>query len=229
MAQKNSIDFLSIEEIEANANRFIELLESVNIPGANIPGLIEWLKTTDFFIAPASTKYHGSFKGGLCAHSLLVYDNMMKLFNEFVLPDTSIPPMDENSIKVVSLLHDLSKVNQYTLSSRNEKEYLPADAPANAKSKGEDALGRFSWVTTISYALKDGDERFVLVDHDVNAAYLANIYIPLSQEEFAAIANHSGGMTNKFSNPDLNTIFKKYPLVLYLHMADMIACYHQQI
>ena len=229
MAQKTGIDFLSLEEIEANANKFIGILESVEIPGANIPGLIEWLKTTDFFIAPASTKYHGSFKGGLCAHSLMVYENMMKLFNEFVLQDTSIPPMDENSIKIVALLHDLSKVNQYTLSSRNEKEYLPADAPEGTKSQGKDALGRFNWVTTVSYALKDNDERFVLVDHDVNAAYLANMYIPLSQEEFAAIANHSGGMTNKFSNPDLNTIFKKYPLALILHEADLMAAYFQQI
>lgn len=211
---------LTDEQLAANATRFVELVESIEIPGANIPGLLEFLQNTDFFVAPASTKYHGSIRGGLVLHSLEVYDNLLKLVETF--KDDEHPAIDPNSLKVAALFHDLSKMNYYKLSSRNEKEY-------KADGKQVDALGRFNWNSIIEYKTIEADSRFVCVDHDVNSAFLINQFIPLTQEEFAAIANHSGGMTNKFSNADLNTIFKVYPLALFLHLSDMYSCYYKQI
>ena len=40
--------------------------------------LLEWLKRTDFFTAPASTKYHCACEGGLVMHSVSVFNTMME-------------------------------------------------------------------------------------------------------------------------------------------------------
>ena len=56
-----------------------EFIESfrrdVQRPGAE--KLLEWLDTTDFFTAPASTRFHGACESGLVLHSLNVYKCMM--------------------------------------------------------------------------------------------------------------------------------------------------------
>ena len=55
-----------------NKERFIELLRSTKREG--IEKLIDFLEKTDFFTAPASTRFHSSYEGGLLQHSLNVYD-----------------------------------------------------------------------------------------------------------------------------------------------------------
>lgn len=55
-----------------NKERFIELLRSTKREG--IEKLIDFLEKTDFFTAPASTRFHMSCEGGLLQHSLNVYD-----------------------------------------------------------------------------------------------------------------------------------------------------------
>ena len=50
---------------------FIKLLKETNREGMD--KLIEFLENSDFFEAPASTRYHGNFKGGLVEHSMKVY------------------------------------------------------------------------------------------------------------------------------------------------------------
>ena len=86
---------------------FIELLKQINREG--IDKLIEFLESSDFFEAPASTRYHGAFKGGLLAHSMKVYE-ILKTKTE-----------DNDSVKIVSLLHDICKVNFYKTDYRNVK------------------------------------------------------------------------------------------------------------
>ena len=55
-----------------DAERFEQIfLSQVTRPGAD--KLLEWLKSTDFFTAPASTRFHGAYPGGLVKHSLNVY------------------------------------------------------------------------------------------------------------------------------------------------------------
>ena len=61
---------LSEDQITRNKEQFISLLRGVTREGSNIEGLINKLCSSDFFTAPASTKYHGAFKGGLCRHCL---------------------------------------------------------------------------------------------------------------------------------------------------------------
>ena len=145
---------------------------------------------------------------------------MKALISAFNATDNLV--LNDDSVKIVALLHDISKVNSYEVYSKNEKVY-------SENGKKQDNLGYFDWVTSLNYKVKDSADRFVCVDHDVNSAYIVSRFLTLSTEEFAAIANHSGGMTNKFSNNDLNEIFKRFPLALFLHQADMMACYYQNI
>ena len=59
--------------------RFVEIYnKNITRPGAD--RLLSWLETTDFFTAPASTRYHGACECGLVMHSLNVYDAMMQHF-----------------------------------------------------------------------------------------------------------------------------------------------------
>ena len=88
---------------EENKFRFITLLKSTN--RACIENVIDWLESTDFFEAPASTKYHENYTGGLCEHSLKVYDTLERLNKEF---DIGI---DYKSRIIMSLLHDVCKAN----------------------------------------------------------------------------------------------------------------------
>ena len=85
----------------------INLLKGINREGMD--KLIEFLENSDFFTAPASTRYHGAWEGGLLAHSMKVYE-ILKTKTE-----------DSDSVKIVALLHDICKVNYYKTDFRNVK------------------------------------------------------------------------------------------------------------
>ncbi len=89
-----------------------------NIKRPGIEDLLKWLDATDFFIAPASTHYHGAVRGGLCAHSLAVYRTIMQLAPTFC---GELDDEDYESLALVSLFHDLCKADYYSVSLRNVK------------------------------------------------------------------------------------------------------------
>ena len=102
------------EAMEENKKIFVDLLKSVERKG--IDKLLEYLETkTDFYSAPASTKYHNNCPGGLLAHTLNVYENFKKLL---ALREIE---MSEDSIIISALLHDICKCNYYVLEQRNRK------------------------------------------------------------------------------------------------------------
>lgn len=80
-----------------------------------MPELIDWLQKSDFFEAPASTKYHGARKGGLANHSWNVYTLFCKKLKEFGID------MSPNSAAIVALLHDANKINKYIWLPEKEK------------------------------------------------------------------------------------------------------------
>lgn len=86
-------------------NKFIDIYKSITREGSD--KLLEWLEKSDFFTAPSSTKYHGSFEGGLVEHSINV-------FNRFECEN-------HESRVICSLLHDVCKVNYYKTEMRNVK------------------------------------------------------------------------------------------------------------
>ena len=98
--------------------KFLELLKTVNREGIN--DLIDFIEKTDFFKAPASTRFHGNYEGGLVEHSLKVYEILKHKV------ETNIEPLQvsEESLIIIALLHDLCKANFYKVDYRNAKNAL---------------------------------------------------------------------------------------------------------
>lgn len=215
---------LSKEQIEINKGKFIKLLRSIQRENSAIEELIDKLENSDFFTAPASTQYHSSFEGGLCQHSLNVFDQLVKLVDaeypatvvdagsEKITLENKSCPISMDSILIVSLLHDISKMNFYETSYRNAK----------------DEAG--NWVKVPFIKTREAKDRFLYSTHGVNSEYMVGRFIPLSLEESVAIINHMGGKEAGAPQFDgnLTEIFNRYPLALLLHCADMIATFKDE-
>ncbi len=207
---------LTTEQIKKNKEEFINLLRSIKREGANIDGLIEHLEKSDFFYAPASSKYHGAFEGGLCQHCLNVYRNLLKISKSDSWTNMDPECYDDASLVIVALLHDISKMNFYEPYIQNKKVY------AEAGSK-QDEFGRFDWVAVKLFKVRD--QKFVLSSHEANAEYIARQYIPLKIEESAAILNHMGRLANDSAQVNISEIYENYHLALILHIADLMATF----
>lgn len=207
---------LNKDQIEKNKLTFLQLIGEINIPGADIQGLIGFLESSDFFYAPASTIYHNNYEGGLCEHSLNVYYNLKMLYEKF---KNNLPcEYDQNSLLICGLLHDLSKANFYEMYTKNEKVYNP-------QGTKHDNMGKFDWVAVSAYKTKDAHNRFLAGTHEENSMLLIGRYIPLSHEEMVAIMNHHAGLGDTKVNYDLSAVSNAYPLLPLLHSADYLATF----
>ena len=169
---------------------FKSLLKSTN---RQVDDMINWLDKTDFKFAPASTKYHNSFRGGLLAHSLDVYYHMYD-FSVFL----DLFEIPQESIIISSLLHDICKVNCYRVSYRN--------------TKNEDG----EWVK-VPYYEYDPEEDSGHGDKSVQLLYEHNLR-PTDVERIM-IRNHMG-FSNDEKPSLVSHLFSKYPQALILHWAD---------
>lgn len=116
---------LSSAKIQQNKDRFISLLRQTDKEPANLDSLISFLESSDFFRAPSSARYHGNYEGGLCEHSLNVYDVAVKLTQDMDIYAGAHLPEDErtnergqekfteSTIIISTLLHDVCKTNLY--------------------------------------------------------------------------------------------------------------------
>lgn len=181
--------------MEENKNRFISLLNGVGKTRKGVDHLLAWLEKTDFYSAPASTRFHCSYEGGLLQHSLNVYDAFLKLFKD----DGDAP----DSVAICTLLHDVCKCCFYTVEMRNRKN--------------EDG----TWERVPYYAVKD---QFPM-GHGEKSFYLIERFIRLKPEEAIAIRWHMGGYDHAARGGSYATseAFDKYPLALKVHLADMYA------
>lgn len=208
---------LAEEIIQENKATFLEILEKAvkNREGANWERLEAKLSSSDFFTAPASTKYHAAYRGGLCDHSLNVYYNMCSLVKSKHLEEK----ISEDSIAIVALLHDMSKINSYILGARNKKVY------SDCGSK-HDELGKFDWVSEMEYIYVADEDRFIFGNHEETSEFMIRTYIPLTYEESAAILNHHGGMGWDSCQGNIaSKVMAKYPIAALLHTADMLSVY----
>ena len=193
--------------------RFIELLQSVKREGAQIEKLISKLEESGFFTAPASTKYHSSFEGGLCQHSLNVYDNLSLLCKSRDIQ------VGEDSLIICSLLHDMSKMNMYEEYVKNAKVYKPTGGKV-------DEIGRFDWEAQKAYKIKEAADRFVYGNHEQTSLFMISRYIPLTLEEEVAILHHMGGVGEDSNRSvQISEVFNRYTFALMLHLADMMATF----
>lgn len=196
----NNCSFNELMDINEKCSKELHhavIEEMLNIDRDGITSFVKWLKTeTDFFTAPASTKYHGAKLQGLVEHSFNVF---------IVLNDLCKNKYPADTIALVSLFHDVCKANFYSSYLRNVKNEETGD-----------------WEKVESYKI---DEQFPYGSHGGKSVYLLMSHgINLSDEEATAINCHMGGWDNTiYHNP--NGAFTKYPLALYLHIADMMATY----
>ena len=197
-----------------NKERFISICNFF-IERAGITQLLDYVEATDFFTAPASTRFHGAHEGGLLEHSLCVYDNLVDL------AQTYAEELSFESMTIVSLFHDVCKADFYTKTFRNVKNY-DADSIklASAKDIKQDPLGRFYfWDTQEGYSVY---EKLNLGGHGSKSLFIVQQFIRLSAYEAAAILCHMGEYdASKYSNP--SSVFSNNKLAYLLHVADGIA------
>lgn len=183
-------------------NRFLSIYkELVTRDGAD--AFLTWLDESDFFVAPASTRFHGCHEEGLLEHSLNVYDCLKKNVERANLQGTYSP----ETIAVVSLLHDICKVNYYKKGFRNVKD---------------DETGQ--WYKKEVYEV---DEKFPCGEHADKSIIIIQNFMRLEPEEILAIRAHMGGWDTavKGGNAFVGKIFDRSKLAVLLHLADMEATY----
>lgn len=205
---------LTESEIISNRERFISLVRSITRPNIDMEGLLSKLDSSDWYEAPASAKYHNAFRGGLVAHSLNVYDILVKL--NTVLQREDREPYSEDTLKIVALFHDFDKMNKYETTVFNKKKYSELGLK-------HDEMGKFDWVAEMGYKRKDEKDTFSIGLHGENSTYMTETYIPLSVEEHCAIMNHHSVYDSP--NRNITGIYSKYHLACMLHLADMAATY----
>jgi len=190
--------------------------------------LLEWLKTTDFFEAPASTKYHLNRPGGLLEHSLNVYARLRQLYiNERKRENidfVALTDHEEEKIAICGLFHDFCKIGLYRQEPKNQKTYDPEKVgAAHPKSIKHDALGDFVWETVMGYTHEDN----LPYGHGEKSVYILSGFIKLSREEAMAIRWHMGFSDDTFrgGSQAVGQAFGMYPLAVMLHMADLAATF----
>lgn len=236
---------LTDEMIQANKEDFINILKPAveRREGANVDGLFKKLEASDFYVAPASTRYHGAYKGGLVDHCLNVYRNMMSLAkNKHLLaiheliPDVEDPSqinddtkmkdviiegeIEADSIAIVALLHDFSKMNYYKIDYRNKKVYCESGSK-------HDENGRFDWVSVPGYVTAPQEERFLYGSHEETAEFMIRQFIPLTYQESTAVLHHHFALSFD-SIKDVGVvgnIYNRYSIATLLHVADTLAAY----
>lgn len=156
---------------------------------------------SDFFTAPASTRYHGSYEGGLCEHSLNVYSCLKDFLARPRMKEMYDISYSDESIAIAALLHDLCKINFYVPGTRNVKE-------------------NGVWKTVPSYTINDT----LPYGHGEKSVYIISGFMRLTRDEAFAIRYHMGFSTND----DPGTVGKAlemFPLAFALTVADMEASY----
>ena len=100
---------------------FIQIYqENVHREGAD--ALLDYLEhKSDFFTAPASARYHGSYAGGLCDHSVNVYHCLAAYLERERVRELYGLEASAESIAIASLLHDVCKTGCYKSGTRNVK------------------------------------------------------------------------------------------------------------
>lgn len=192
-----------IIDTAALKERFLSIYKE-NITREGSDKLLEYLLSgkSDFFTAPASTRYHGSYEGGLLEHSLNVYDCLTDYLERDRVKNLYGLKADKETIAIIALLHDICKINFYKVDYRNAKN-----------QRGE-------WEKVPYYTIDDR----LPYGHGEKSVYIITGFMRLSREEAFAIRFHMG-----FSGTeDINLIgraFEQYPLSYALHAADMEASY----
>ncbi len=170
--------------------------------------LLEYLMSdaSDFFTAPSSTRFHGAYEGGLVQHSVNVYHCLVDYLSRPRTKELYHMDYSEETVALVSLLHDICKLNFYAVDYRNAKN-----------EKG-------IWEKVPYYKVEDN----LPYGHGEKSVYIISSYMRLSREEAFAIRYHMG-FSNAANSEQISNVgkaFEMFPLALALNVADMEASYY---
>lgn len=187
---------------------FIRLFtQYIKRPGAD--SLLAYLESSDFFTAPASTRFHGNYEGGLCEHSVNVWEELVRLLKAY--PEIKV---SGESAAIVSLLHDLCKIDCYKPELKSRK---------TGRTKRD---GKPEWEDYIGYGFEEG---FCYGGHGSKSVYLVQRHISLNPEEAVAINCHMGPWDRSPGDYSLGNAYENYPLAWLLHVADESATYIREV
>ena len=181
---------------------FLQIYQSkIHREGAD--KFLEYLtEKSDFFMAPASTRYHGAYEGGLVQHSVNVYECLRAYMDRERVKDLYLMNYSEETIALVSLLHDVCKIGCYKTSTRNVKD--------------ENGV----WQKVPFYQFDDP----LPYGHGEKSVYILSGFMRLSREEAFAIRYHMGFSGNE-DKGSVGKAFEQFPLAFALSVADMEATY----
>lgn len=201
-----------------NIERFEKLMATFERNGKE--ELMDYIRNkTDFYEAPASTKFHLSCEGGLLQHSLNVYDCLIAKKSSPVW-EKVLEKVPEESLIIMALLHDLCKVNYYIKGTKNQKSYDPIKVEAaDFRQRKHDEMGDFIWETVMNYQVNDT----MPLGHGEKSVMLINCFMKLKVQEIFAIRWHMGFAEDKTQYTAMGEAMDKYPIVLALHEADLEA------
>ena len=203
---------------------FIEIFKN-NIKRDGYKGaneLLNFLEKSDFFECPASTKFHSNIQGGLCTHSINVYNRLKELvlveaqkrgygddYWKFLNIDNDMKKVVNNSladesIAIMGLLHDICKVGTYKVDYRNVKV---------------DGV----WTQQPFFAVNDE----LPYGHGEKSVYMISPFIELNRAEAIAINWHMSGfdMRVKGGSYAISDAYYKFPVAVLLATADIMAAY----
>lgn len=191
-----------MEDIEEIKQQFCEIFYD-NIERDGAEELLNFLERSDFFEAPASTKNHSAYKGGLCQHSINVYHRFVKLL-QMEYGENYAEVISEESVAIIALLHDLCKVNFYAMDTKN------------VKRDGQ-------WVQEPFYRIEDS----LPYGHGEKSVYMISGFMRLTREEAMAINWHMGGFDPRIREGSvrLTDVYYRYPIAFIFHIADNMATY----
>ena len=186
--------------------RFIELLRSTGRQG--IEEVINYLEESGFFTAPASTKYHLSFEGGLMEHCMNVYNMAVAMRGPIVAMKPEVEEkLPEKSIIIAALLHDICKANIY---KKTKKWDLGKDGNPEEQEK---------YTTNYSEMPVGHGEKSVIM--------LLSLGLKLTLDEMVAIRWHMGAWDLAFQSyeakSNINEAGNRYPLLALIQSADNMA------
>ena len=188
-----------------NKERFIEIYkEKIKRDGAD--KLLDFLlsSSSDFFTAPASTRFHGNYEGGLLEHSLNVYDCLCDIMKRPRIKEIYGIEYSEESIAIAALLHDLCKINFYNVAFRNVKN----------------DMGK--WESVPFYTIDDS----LPYGHGEKSVYIISGYMRLTRDEAFAIRYHMGFSADKENHGNVGKAMEMFPLAFFLNCADSEAAYY---
>ena len=184
-----------------NQERFMQIFqEKITRDGAD--KLLDFLVKSDFFTAPASTRYHLACEGGLLQHSLNVYDCLVDILNRPRMKELYKVEYSDESIAIAGLLHDICKVNFYKTSFRNVK----------------DETGK--WVSAPYYTIEDN----LPYGHGEKSVYIVSGFMRLTRDEAFAIRYHMGFSGTEDTN-NVGRALEMFPLAYAVCCADMEAAF----